>query len=277
MLRSLVVVVLGLVLTTSTAHAQDVTRVETARFHFLRGQVAFQQSRWLECAHDFEASFNAIFAPELLYNIGLCYERSAAGSQDSSDRLALVDRAIAAYSRYLRELPAASDIEVVRLRVADLRVLSLNLRQDVPQDPDPEPEETPPVEATVPEESIPESVPVSDEPPSQVLALDLEDSRPWPFVWTAVSAATLVASLATAVSLSVAAQDLFGTLSATCGQQLVGCSQSEIDGLIDLTSASIAMYVVSAVLLATTGVALGLEIHANSTQVHASLGYSSTF
>lgn len=274
MLRSLVVV--GLLLITSSSYAQDTTRVETARFHFLRGQVAFQQSRWLECAHDFEASFNAIFAPELLYNIGLCYERSSSEAQDPSARLALVDRAIAAYSRYLREVPTASDSDVVRLRVADLRVLSLNLRP--PQDSiEEQEEEVPPAEVVAETEEeeveIEEETPITGEPP----VLHPGETRPWPYVWTSVSASLVVASLVTAVSLSVAAQDLFGTLSSTCGQQLAGCSQAEVSGLVDITSAAIAMYVVSAVLFATTGVALGLEIHASSSQVHASLGYSSTF
>jgi hypothetical protein len=255
--------------------AQTPEAIEQAREHFSLGQRAFQHERWMDCATHFEASFQAVFAPELLYNIGLCYER-AADALSGADSIAPMERAVSAYTRYLRELPLASDAATVQIRVTDLRTLLERARvASVPEEVVTEPE-TPPV---APEPVV---APVVD--PDLVAHDVVVHSIPEPvnrgfgFGWTVTGGSFTLASFVTAIGFSLAAQSQFNSLSTTCGQSGT-CSQADIDNVSTMAAAANAMYVVSGILLAATGLAFGLEFHFWNTpaETHASLSYSIVF
>lgn len=251
--------------------AQTAEQVEQAREHFSLGQRAYQHERWMDCATHFEASFQAVFAAELLYNIGLCYER-AADTMDDVAAIAPMERAVAAYTRYLRELPETSDAATVQIRLTDLRTLLERARaasaavEPEPQEAAPEPI-VPPVDSDLVADDIVVTIP-SVEPVN----------RGFGFGWAVTGGAFTLASFVTAIGLSLSAQEQFNSLASTCGQSGT-CSQADIDSLTTLASAANAMYVVSGILLAATGVALGLEFHFwnTPTETHASLSYSVTF
>jgi hypothetical protein len=250
-------------------------QVQTAREHYSRAEIAFRQGRWLDCATHFERSFQTIFAPELLYNIGLCYER-AADTMGDADSIPYMERAVQAYARYIRELPEAEDLAAVRVRLDDLRLLLERARATAAEDAEDVQEET--VEET------PEPEPVEEDPSEDLVVPDIIVTAPpldreFGFPWTVTGSAFTVASFVVAIGLSVAAQEQFNDLAATCGQTVMGCAQSEVDGVTTLATGANVMYAVSGVLLAATGVALGLELHFWSTPVetHASVGYSTSF
>jgi len=259
----------------SLASAQDDAHIEAAREHFSRGEIAFSQERWLDCATHFEASFQAIFAPELLYNIGLCYER-AADTMGDSDSVSYMERALAAYTRYLRELPASSDAAALRIRIDDLRVLVERARAAAEEDVEPEGDSV----TLVPDpSSIVVEDPGDDLVVDDIIVIGHPEDRGFGFGWTLTGGAFTLASFVTAIGLSVAAQEQFNSLAATCGQTMDGCSTEDVNSILTLATSANAMYVVSGVLLAATGLAFGLEFHFWSTpaETHAGLDYSVRF
>lgn len=240
------------------ASAQD--NVSVAREAFNAGALAFREERWMDCAHNFEQSFESIFSPELLYNVALCYER-AAGILDDAEALPLLERSIAAYSRYLRETPNATDGVQVQARLYELTLLRDSARRSVEADAaesasDPEEEAftsgDPEVEEAQAEAPVPVEEPVLVPVPGRGFA----------FTLTTVGSALTVASFVAALALGAAAHAEFDTLAGGCGQLATGCSESDVDGLSTLVLAANAMYVVSGVLLAGTGLAFGLEFSA---------------
>lgn len=248
--------------------------IQQAQEHFNRAELAFRQERWLDCATHFEQSFTTIFAPELLYNVGLCYER-AADTMGDADSIPYMERAVGAYTRYLRELPQAPDVAGIRVRLDDLRVLLTRARAAVAAE---EAEEE-----TVEETPLPEPVLVEEDPSEDLVTEDIAVVAPvdrgFGFGWTVTGAAFTLASFVTAIGLSIGAQEQFNDLAATCGQTPAGCSPSDVESVTTLATGANAMYVVSGILLAATGVAFGLELHfwSSPVETHASVGYSSTF
>jgi hypothetical protein len=100
-----------------SAQAQDVA---AARTYFASASLAFDEARWIDCAHDFERSFQNSFAPVLLYNVGLCYQRAAGQAPDAEAR-PLLERALSAFQRYLREIPDADNADRVNIALLDIR------------------------------------------------------------------------------------------------------------------------------------------------------------
>jgi hypothetical protein len=102
--------------TSTRAQVSDL-RTEEARRLYELGVIAFEEEQWPACAEYFERSFALVSAPELLFNVGRCYGRSGDASGDVED----LRRAVAALSRYLRELPEASDRAVTETEIATLQ------------------------------------------------------------------------------------------------------------------------------------------------------------
>jgi tetratricopeptide (TPR) repeat protein len=102
--------------------APDGGEVELAKAHFRTGEIYYEESRFLDAAHEFEAAYGALGRPALLYNIGKCYD----GAGD-------LVRARAYYRRYLEAVPDSEDAEVVQKRIAELTesIGYVTLRLDV--------------------------------------------------------------------------------------------------------------------------------------------------
>lgn len=234
---------------------------ESARLHFESGTLAFNEARWLDCARDFEASFQGVFAPELLYNVGLCYQRASNAVPDA-EAAPLLERSLAAYRRYLRELPDSEDAVRIQRESADLQARLTRIQEMQAQTPDPEPivqEPTPPPAPPVPE-LVFESVPRGQYP-----------------VTILAGALTLVSAVI-AIGLGVHAQDLYNGLSATCGRTDAGCSMDSINEVSTFALASNIMYGVSGVFLAGTAIGFGLEFSAtDSRPSRAYLSVSGSF
>jgi len=228
---------------------------DAARTHFDAGTLAFTDGRWLDCAHDFERSFQIVFAPELLYNIGLCYQRAGAALPDADAR-PLLERALAAYERYLRELPSAPDAASVRTTIGDVQ--SRLARVDEPAPAPVVMEDVRGDQMAAPDEvEVSTPVPQRDEPPP--IAPEREPTRHRSFVVTIVGAVLTAISFATAIALGIHAGDLYATDRATCAMTAAGCSDEQISDVSTFASAATAMYVASGVLLAGTALGFALE------------------
>lgn len=95
------------------AQAPDATRDEEARRVFQAGQLAYEDSRYLEALSYFERAYELSARPELLFNIG-----------QTADRLRNDERAIAAFERYVELLPNAENRRQVDVRLEILRTRS---------------------------------------------------------------------------------------------------------------------------------------------------------
>lgn len=251
MFRYVIVVVLLWVPLPSLAQPAQ-SPVDEAREHFLRGQLAFNQQRWLACAEAFEASFEAIFAPELLYNVALCYER-AADEIGESLSLSYRERALAAYTRYLRELPNASDFNDVQARVQELRSLVARLRELSSAEvevPEPQEEES----LLLREAPSPPSI-----PPFSPVAVPVTRDTGFTYEWTVITGSATLLSFLVAVGLSLVAQAQFDSLVSSCGQTPQGCSPAQVEGVSSLVTGANALYASSGVLLGVTAVSFALE------------------
>jgi tetratricopeptide (TPR) repeat protein len=101
------------------AGADGRDELEIAKAHFKTGQVSFAAGRYLEAAHEFEASYELVQRTELLFNIGRAYE--AAGEAAA---------ALDAYRRYRQENPPASEIQDLDARITHLTVFVAHLAVD---------------------------------------------------------------------------------------------------------------------------------------------------
>lgn len=108
---ALLVVVLSAVLSATPALAQDSQTVAEARSVFTAGQVAFDAGRYADALVYFRRSYSLSRRPELLFNIALC-----------QDRLRNDDAATTAYTRYLAEMPSASNRAEVERRLAAMQL-----------------------------------------------------------------------------------------------------------------------------------------------------------
>ncbi len=79
---------------------------EEARHHFVSGQEKFKAGEFREAVDHFDRAYELIGAPELLYNIGRCFEEL----EDS-------ERAVENYEMYLRLSPDAPDAVEVGERI----------------------------------------------------------------------------------------------------------------------------------------------------------------
>jgi len=244
-------------------------RIDEAREAFQAGTEAYHAEHWLECAESFERSFQAIFAPELLFNVGLCYD-NASNLLDDAEALPLIERAIAAYSRYLREIPTATDAVTIRARLYELHQLLESARRSTLADE----EEDEVLNAAESESLAPEPEQAAVIPPPEAPPVAPND---FGFTWTLTGSALTLASFVAAVGLSLASQAEFDRLSASCGHSGSGCSEGSLGGLGGLVLASNLMYALSGILLAGTGLALGLEFHAWSTPAETRAGVQARF
>lgn len=260
-MRQLLFALLFVCLFPSSVLAQE--RMDEAREAFQAGTTAYHAERWLECAENFERSFQAIFAPELLFNVGLCYD-NASNLLDDAEALPLIERAVAAYSRYLREIPTATDAVTVRARLYELHQMLESARRSAIASE----EEDAALNAEESESLAPEpeqaAVILPGAPPVA--------SNDFGFTWTLTGSALTLASFVAAVGLSLASQAEFDRLAASCGHSGSGCSEGSLGGLGGLVLASNLMYALSGVLFAGTGLALGLEFHAWSTTAETRAG-----
>jgi len=96
-------IVLGVLLFSSVAHAQD---FEGARLHFNYGNAAFGVKHYKTAAAEFLAAYEIVKDPVLWYNIGESRERAGNGKG-----------AVEAYRAYLKGVPTAQDRVAVDLRI----------------------------------------------------------------------------------------------------------------------------------------------------------------
>jgi tetratricopeptide (TPR) repeat protein len=126
------------------AHA-DAVSDDLARAHYKAAQSYFKQGRAEDALREFQEAYRISPRPAFHYNIAICYEK-----------LGKLEEAIAAYERYLAEVPEAGDRFTVREKVAELKK-----RAPTP----PEERAAPPPEAPPPPEAAAEPPPPSaDEP-----------------------------------------------------------------------------------------------------------------
>lgn len=90
--------------------ATNDARDREARNLFEAGRLAYDDGRFEEALGYFQKAFDLSQRPELLYNVG-----------SAAERLRQDDKALAAYERYLRELPTADNRGNVEARVDILR------------------------------------------------------------------------------------------------------------------------------------------------------------
>lgn len=83
---------------------------QEARANFNLGKIAYQEGRYQAALEYFEHAYDLSGRPKLLYNVARAQER-----------LQHVEAALAAYRRYLAELPDASNRSVVERRIEILR------------------------------------------------------------------------------------------------------------------------------------------------------------
>jgi hypothetical protein len=245
-MRSLVFVFV-LFLLPCTALAQQATtdaQIEEARLHYEQGALAFRTSRWLDCAQHFERSFTLVFAPELLYNIGLCYQRA----YDTTHDIDNLHRGVAAFRRYLREIPTSDDRADVQTRIGTMTALLESMA------PPPEVEAEPEV---VPEPDPQPEIIADPEPP--VEEIPPPPPQGFQFVWTTSMGVATILSLVTTISLGAIADAQFHQLSSGCGLTPMGCTSAEISNLDSLSLATNVMIGVTSALAVAAGVSFAFE------------------
>lgn len=107
-------------LAASVASAQPDEPEDEAKRLFTSGRAAFEQGRFEDALHDFEASYASSGRAQLLYNIAQCHDRMR------KDRAA-----IDAFERYLAAAPDADNRAAVEARLALLRAAVV--QADAPQ------------------------------------------------------------------------------------------------------------------------------------------------
>lgn len=241
-----------------------------AQASFDEGTTAFHEARWTDCARAFEESFLLLFAPELLFNVGLCYQRAAESLPDSEAR-PLLERSLSAYQRYLREIPQASDRDSVRIIVSDLRsrVSRMAATEEAVSEAPPSPPTLPPVPSA---EGVP--VPVEETAPPIEEAPVFQVSR-GEFPFTLSSGILSAVSLAVGIGLGVYAQDLYSNLTLTCSQ--AGCPEDRIQEVSSFATGANVMFTLSGLSLTGAGVAFGFEFTATESRTSASLSVSGRF
>lgn len=114
---AVVLVLIGAVAATTTAHAQSDLDEEQARAHFSAGRAAFSAGRYPDALAEFKKAYELSHRPQLLYNVGV-----------AADRLRHDAEALEAFEAYLRALPEAPERAEVEGRIAVLRQAIDNAR-----------------------------------------------------------------------------------------------------------------------------------------------------
>jgi len=242
----------------STSLSAQTDPLSVARTNFNSGNLAFEQGRWIDCAHDFERSFAAIFAPELLYNVGVCYQRAASTLADV-DAQPLLMRSLTAYQRYLREIPNSPESATVSSEISSLQTRLAQIEATQVREPESEPE------VEVPELAIPDlEVTASPEEIQEADHLEVASLR-GEFPVTVLAISLSVVSTALAIGLGVHAQDTYTHLSATCGMTQEGCTESQIGEVSSFALGSNLLYGLAGLSLSGGSVAFGFEFTATST------------
>lgn len=102
-------ILLGLLLLPWTARG-EASLPEQARAHVEAGQAAFEAEEYERAITEFEAAYDILGDPMLIYNIGVCHER-----------LEQRREAVEAYFRYISEAPDADNADEVRERIDRLQ------------------------------------------------------------------------------------------------------------------------------------------------------------
>jgi len=233
-------IVSALLLWATPLQAQAQTPEDEARALFATGSTAFEEARWLDCAHLFERSFTIAFRPALLYNVGLCYQR-ATGALSDADATPLLERAVAAYRRYLRELPDATNAERVQMSISDIQSRLDSMTPTIVT-------ETPTPEVEVEPEAAPVTVARNE------------------FPFTIVTGALALVSTALAIGLGLHAQSIYSGLSSTCGQTPEGCAEARISEVGSFSLGANLMWVLSGLALVGTSISLAVEFTATDTR-----------
>lgn len=247
-LITLVVLVSSLALPVSPVAAQRASLDEARQFYQL-GVVAYQRQEWASCADYFERSFIHAFAPELLFNIGRCYG-NAGSETGNADQLR---RAVAAYTRYLRELPTTSDRDEVQAEIARLRERLDSLEGESPTYE----VEAEPTTPTV-EEPVVETAP--DVPVLTITETSLStDPQPQGpnYLLTVSGGVTAGATFVAAIVLGVVGMNQYNTLMAQCAPD---CSDAAVQELSTIQDSANVLFTVTGGVALGTGVAFGLEV-----------------
>lgn len=229
-------------------------QVAQARMLYEQGALAFQQERWADCASNFEQSFTLVFSPELLYNVGRCYEEAADISRDRDH----YRRAIVAYVRYLQEVPGV-DSRLIYLRIQQLRTALDALPPEEPLAADPAQ-----AAAQLPSPLRVEYTTDFVSPgPVELSSSPREPGFAWTYTLT-LGGATAAVALAALITGAVANSD-YNELATTCGQTPEGCDPSDVSRVDTLATTTTVLLGVSAALLVSTGVAFFIEFSEQNT------------
>jgi hypothetical protein len=244
----------------ASVFAQSGTGDGAARAYFESGRHAFEARQWSDCAHDFERSFEIMFAPELLYNIGLCYQHASSAASDA-EATRLLERALTAYRRFVSELPDHPNAVRARQEILDLqaRFSHIASEPETTSDVSPETAVDPATEGQLPEAAT-EQVPRGQYP-------------------VTITAGVLsLASAIVAIGLGVHAQDLYNGYLATCGGTPMGCASGAINDVNNYSIASNVMYGVAGAFFAVAGIGFAFEFTSTESRVtRASLTVSGRF
>ncbi len=150
--------------------------LELARRYYKLGEQLYNTSSFPEALAEFLKAYQLAPRPDLLFNIARCYEV-----------MAQLEKAIDAYSRYLRDKPDTPDADLIRARIANLR-RQLAARQEAER-------RQPGVPTTLEAKSAPPMLPPPGPP-----------RRRWPRIagWAAVGVGA--ACLATGIAFGILAR-----------------------------------------------------------------------
>lgn len=102
-------VLLAIMLAAGAASAQGDSDVDRARFHFMAGRAYYDDARYPDAAREFEEAYRLTEHPDVLYNLGLTYERMGR-ARDAIDH----------YRRYLEAVPEAPEAAQIYDRIRRL-------------------------------------------------------------------------------------------------------------------------------------------------------------
>jgi tetratricopeptide (TPR) repeat protein len=169
-----------------------------ARECFNRGREAFSNGDFATAAQEFTRAYELSGRPQLLYNIGTCYER-----------LHQWEEAHSALTRYLERMPNAPDRAEVQAR---LNVIQIELQhQAEARRPPPPPEST-----------------------TRVVVIERRvEELPRYFrtaAWIAAGLTAMTGGATLAVGLLADAR--YNDLARNCGRTAMGCAQDDIDDMV---------------------------------------------
>jgi hypothetical protein len=265
-------ILISVLLISNVAFAQTSNREEARRL-FTLGSEAYAAEQWDDCASYFERSFTLVFAADLLYNIGVCYENAADfGASEPTEQLTRLRRASAAFSRYLREAGDSAEAQQ-HLEYVTQRIQETEEEYDAQLEENDRLNEaegtTDPMEGVMLPEVVVTDSPLSEEMSSDLPSVDLS--------WPVAFGVTPVDSFALGLVLNLVAAMEFSSLSDTCGGTPEGCDPRDIARVDQLSIASYVMYGVSGAALVATGISLAATLVSYENSWSAHLQYTASF